>query len=112
MITYDKKTDYTLVSEGNNNGYTLAHPESYSCFVITIHKRIIFKRETLKDKHYKPNLFSDIRAFFMISFFNLIHNENEKINWNGSKNVHLYSKTGLFPIFLKLYFLTLIIRSL
>ncbi len=112
MITYDKKTDYTLVSNGIYNGYTLAHAESYSCFEITIDKRVIFKRETLREKHYKPNLFSAIRAFLLISFYNIFHDDKEKINWYGTKKVRLYSKTGLFPLFLKLYFLTLIIRSL
>lgn len=112
MIAYDKKTDYTLVSYGNNKGYTLAYAESYSSFVFTIDQRVIFKRETLKEKQYKPNLFSALRALLLISFFNFVHDDEEKINWYGSKKVYLYSKTGLFPLFLKLYFLTLIIRSL
>lgn len=112
MIAYDKKTDYTLVSNGNYSGYTLAYAESYSCFEITIDKRVIFKRETLKEKHYKPNIFSAIRALLLIVSFNIIHSDEKIINWYGSKKLYLRSNTGLFPLFVKLYFLTLIISSL
>jgi hypothetical protein len=112
MIAYDKKTDYTLVSNGNYSGYTLACAESYSCFEITIDKRVIFKRETLKNKHYKPNIFTEIRALILILTFNIIHGDEKKISWYGSKKLYLRSNTGLFPLFVKLYFLTLIIRGI
>jgi|LSQX01.2.fsa_nt_gb hypothetical protein len=113
MITYNKRKDYTLVANKQNYRYTLSKTSSYSIFEITLDNHVIFKRESLKEKCHEPNLITAIRAMFLIYTYNLLRNQNEEqLNWFGSKNIHLYKNTGLFSLFVKLYFLTLIIRNL
>lgn len=112
MITYNKKTDYVLVSYDKYNGRFLSNSSSYSYFEISIENHVIFKRETVKEKHFKPNLLSFVRALMLILAFNLFRDEKDRINGYSSKKICLYKDSGLLSLVLKLYFITLIIRAI